>query len=147
MRGFRCQERVRSGTLGFDANHLRWCRLIKPWFTSFNKNKKWVATLLALTTVSHQQTQEPLKGLRLEISLQKSGQQREDFASLGGEDIDLLWRTAPRRMPARSVGPAPGKRRCSSYPCPRDPMSIKVGTYPSGSGVAMPPANPGKSII
>lgn len=26
-------------------------------------------------------------------------------------------------------------------------MSIKVGTYPSGSGVAMPPANPGKSII
>jgi hypothetical protein len=37
----------------------------------------------------------------LEISLEKPGQQREDFARLGGDDIVLLWRTAPPRMPAR----------------------------------------------
>ena len=85
---------------GFDANHLRWCRLIKPWFTAFDKNKERVAALLALTTVSRQQTQGPLKGHRLEISLEKPGQQREDFARLGGDDIVLLWRTAPPRMPA-----------------------------------------------
>ncbi len=86
---------------GFDANHLRWCRLIKPWFTAFDKNKERVAALLALTTVSHQQTQEPLQGLSLEISLEKPGQQREAFARLSGEDIDRLWRTAPPRMPTR----------------------------------------------
>ena len=86
---------------GFDANHLRWCRLIKPWFTAFDKNKERVAALLALTTVSHQQTQEPLQGLSLEISLEKPGQQREAFARLSGEDIDRLWRTAPPLMPTR----------------------------------------------
>jgi hypothetical protein len=75
--------------------------VIKPWFTSFDKNKERVAALLDLTTVSHQQTQEPLKGLRLDISLENPGQQREDFARLGGGDIVLLWRTAPPRMPAR----------------------------------------------
>jgi hypothetical protein len=42
-----------------------------------------------------------VKGLRLEISLEKPGQQREDFARLSGEDIDRLWRTAPPRMPTR----------------------------------------------
>jgi hypothetical protein len=37
----------------------------------------------------------------LEISLEKPGQQREDFARPSGDDIDRLWRTAPPRMPAR----------------------------------------------
>jgi hypothetical protein len=36
----------------------------------------------------------------LDISLENPGQQREDFARLGGGDIVLLWRTAPPRMPA-----------------------------------------------
>jgi hypothetical protein len=42
-----------------------------------------------------------VKGLRLEISREKPGQQREAFARLSGEDIDRLWRTAPPRMPTR----------------------------------------------
>jgi hypothetical protein len=114
MRGFRCQEGVRSGERGFDANHLRWCRLIKPWFTAFDKNKERVAALLALTTASHPQTQEPLKGLRLEISLKKPGEQREDFARLCDEDSSscrvawLVW-VRHRQSPLRAGQPGPDR--------------------------------------
>ncbi len=64
-----------------------------------------VAALLDLTTASRQQTQELLKWLRLEISLEKPGQQLEDFARLSGEAFVAEVRKrrpkgAPRLSPA-----------------------------------------------
>lgn len=64
-----------------------------------------VAALLALTIASRQQTQELLKWLRLEISLEKPGQHLEDFARLSGEAFVAEVRKrrpkgAPRLSPA-----------------------------------------------